>query len=176
MSTNSLNTVWIILLYYIYLITAPSKVKVLVSQSCLTLCDPTDCSTPRSSVHVILQTQILEWVAIPFSRGSSSSRDRTWVSYVSCIAGGFFTIWATRDSTLVKGSVKTVNGQCPCGNHTFPQKARVFFSSQGPSADVGGYVSWRYASAWTSCWHFSKETQRVSSCSLIFKERDHGAD
>ena len=43
-------------------------VKVLVAQSCLTLCDPMDCSLPGSSVHGILQARILEWVAIPFSR------------------------------------------------------------------------------------------------------------
>ena len=47
------------------------KVKVLVAQSCPTLCDPMDCSPPGSSVHGILQARILEWVAIPFSRGSS---------------------------------------------------------------------------------------------------------
>ena len=47
------------------------EVKGLVAQSCPTLCDPTDCSPPGSSVHGILQARILEWVAIPFSRGSS---------------------------------------------------------------------------------------------------------
>ena len=46
------------------------KVKVL-SQSCLTLCNPVDCSPPDSSVHGISQARILEWVAIPFSRDSS---------------------------------------------------------------------------------------------------------
>ena len=50
---------------------------VLVTQSCLTLCDPTDCSPLGSSVHRILQARILEWVAIPFSRGSSRLRERT---------------------------------------------------------------------------------------------------
>ena len=45
------------------------KVKVLVTQSCPTLCDPMDCSPPDSSVHGILQARILEKVAIPFSRG-----------------------------------------------------------------------------------------------------------
>ena len=50
------------------------KVKVLVAQSCLTLCDPRDYSPPSSSVHGILQARILEWVAIPFSRGSSWPR------------------------------------------------------------------------------------------------------
>ena len=59
------------------------KVKVSVIQSCLTLCDPTDCSPPGSSVHGILKARILEWVAIPSSRGSSQPRDRT---QVSCIA------------------------------------------------------------------------------------------
>ena len=51
-------------------------------------CDAMDCSPPGSSVHGILQARILEWVAIPFSRGSSQPRDRT---HVSCIAGRFFT-------------------------------------------------------------------------------------
>ena len=52
-----------------------TKVKVLVTQSSQTLCDPMDCSLPGSSVHGILQTRILEWVAISFSRGSSQLRD-----------------------------------------------------------------------------------------------------
>ena len=64
----------------------------LVAQSCLTLCDPMNCSPPGSSICGILQAGILEWVAIPFSRGSSWPRDQT---LVSCIRGRFFTIWAT---------------------------------------------------------------------------------
>ena len=70
---------------------------VLVVQLCPTLCDPTDCSLPGSSVHEILQAGILGWVAIPFSRGSSQPRDRT---RVSCIAGRFFTIWAIGNTYL----------------------------------------------------------------------------
>ena len=58
-----------------------SEVK--VAQSCLTLCDPMD-----YTVHGILQARILEWVAFPFSRGSSQPRDRTQVSR---IAGRCFT-------------------------------------------------------------------------------------
>ena len=54
------------------------KVKVLVTQSCATLCDPMDCSLPVSSVHGILQARVLEWVAISFSRGYSQPRDWTW--------------------------------------------------------------------------------------------------
>ena len=56
------------------------------AQSCPTLCDPID-----YTVYGILQARILEWVAFPFSRGSSPPRDRT---QVSCIAGRFFTSWA----------------------------------------------------------------------------------
>ena len=63
--------------------------KVLVTQSYLTLCDPMDCSPPGFSVLGILQTRILEWVAIRFSRRSSPPRDQT---QVSCLAGTFFTI------------------------------------------------------------------------------------
>ena len=70
-------------------------VSTLVAQSCLTLCDPMDCSPPGSCVNGILQVRILEWVAILFSRGSSQLRDWTQVSY---IADRFFTIWATREA------------------------------------------------------------------------------
>ena len=111
-----------------------SMVKVKVAQSCLTLCDPVD-----YIVHGILQPRILEWVAIPFSRGSShpgdwtlqadsfyqlshkgSSRILEWVAYpfpsrssrsrnwtrVSCIAGGFFISWATREAHTETQSYK----------------------------------------------------------------------
>ena len=54
-----------------------------------------DCSLPGSSVHGILQARILEWEAILFSRGSSWLRDQT---QVSCTAGRFFTVWATREA------------------------------------------------------------------------------
>ena len=69
-----------------------------VAQSCPTLCDPVDCSPPVSSVHGILQTRVLEWVAISFSRGSSRPRDQTWVS---CIGGRRFNLWATREAELL---------------------------------------------------------------------------
>ena len=69
-------------------------VKVLVAHSCPTLCDPTDCSPSRSSVHGILQARILEWVAMPSSRGSYWPRDRT------SLQADFFTIWATREAHL----------------------------------------------------------------------------
>ena len=56
-------------------------------QSCPTLCKPMDCSLPSSSVHGIVQAGILEYIAMPSSRGSSPSRDWT---RVSCAKGGFF--------------------------------------------------------------------------------------
>ena len=61
-----------------------------VIQLCPTLCGPMD-----YTIHGTLQARILEWVAFPFSRGSSQPRDRT---QISCIAGGFFTSWATREA------------------------------------------------------------------------------
>ena len=50
--------------------------------SCSALCDHMDCSPPGFSLHGILQARILEWVAMPFSRGSSQPRDRTHISYI----------------------------------------------------------------------------------------------
>ena len=74
---------WIIILHQLDVL--------LVAQSCPTLCDPMDCSPPGSSVHRIFQARILDWVALPSSRGSSW---RDWTR-VSCIVGSFFTVWAT---------------------------------------------------------------------------------
>ena len=74
-------------------------IPLLLQDSCLvaklsqTLCIPMDCSLPGSSIHGILQARVLEWIAIPFSRGSSTSRDRT---QVFCIAGKFFTAESPR--------------------------------------------------------------------------------
>ena len=61
---------------------------VLVTHSCLTLCDPMDCSLPGSPVHGILQVRIMKWVAMPSSKRSSRPWDRTCIS---CISGRFFT-------------------------------------------------------------------------------------
>ena len=71
-----------------------TKDRVHVSHSVvLTICDPTDCNPPGCSVHGILQARILEWVVIPFFRGSSWHNDQT---QVFCIARRFFTVWATQ--------------------------------------------------------------------------------
>ena len=68
------------------------------TQSCLTLCDPMDCSPPGSSLYGILQARILEWIAISSCRGSSQPRDWTQVSH---IAGRLFPNWTTRQATYI---------------------------------------------------------------------------
>ena len=99
-------------------------------QSCLTLCDPMDCSLTGTFVHGILQARILEWVVKPFSKGSSRPRDPTCVSCSPCIAGGFFT--ATREarvgvlfkdlSALMLGPVSFL-----CNSALSCQTSNVFF-------------------------------------------------
>ena len=83
-------------------------------QSCPTLCDPMYCSPPGSSVHGILQARILKWVAIPFSTGSSWPMDWT---RVSCIAGRFFTIWATKEAALLVSDFQIFFTTTPTKKH-----------------------------------------------------------
>ena len=91
------------------------KKKSEVTQSCLTLCDPMDCSLPGSSVHSIFQTRVLVWVAISFSRRSSRLRDWTQVFH---IAHRRFTVWVTREAIS------------PCGIYlpVFPLTIEIFAS------------------------------------------------
>ena len=70
------------------------KVKVLVTQSCSTFCDPVKCSLSGFSVHGVLQARVLDWVDIHFPRGPSESRDWIWISW---FAGKFITVWATKE-------------------------------------------------------------------------------
>ena len=76
-------------------------------QLCPALCDPMDCTLPGSSVPRVLQARILEWVAMPSSRGSSRPRDQTHVSYVSCIGRQVLYHWSHLGSlgTLMKVKV-----------------------------------------------------------------------
>ena len=80
-------------------------------QSCPTLCDPVDCSPPGF---------FLEWVAVPSSRGSSWPRDRTCISYISCIASGYFTTSTTWESPLM-AHISLIS--------SFPILVLLFFSS-----------------------------------------------
>ena len=84
-------------LYLAFKVLLPIKLDVIMVQNDLimcifgNLCNPTDCSLPGTSVHGD-SPGILEWVAMPTSRGSSQPRDQTQISH---IPGGFFTVWAT---------------------------------------------------------------------------------
>ena len=85
----------------------------------MTLWDPRDCSLPGSSIHEILHARILEWVAIPFTKGSTWLRDQTWLSYIArqilyCpsqthtdefqngFASNYVLIWASQVALVVK--------------------------------------------------------------------------
>ena len=81
----------------------------LVAKSYLTLCNAMDCNPPGSSVHGILQARILEWVAIPFSRGSSWPRDWTQVSWV---AGEFFTPEPTGKPAMICRACQFLGCKC----------------------------------------------------------------
>ena len=76
-------------------ISVPDEWKKCETLSCVWLCHPTNCNPP---VQGILQARLLEWVAVPFSRGSSQPTGQTQVSW---IAGRFFTIWVTREAQKV---------------------------------------------------------------------------
>ena len=104
------------------------------AQSCLTLCNPLGYSLSGFSVHGIFQARILEWVAIPFSRGSSQPRDQT---QVSCISGECFTIWAIREARTNQTKTKLKN---PFG----------LWSTRGKShgqRNLAGYRLWAHKSS-----------------------------
>ena len=96
-----------------------------VAQSCLTLCDPMDCSLPGFSIHGTFQARILEWVAISFSRRSSWPRDWTWVS---CTVSRRFTIWARREVHLCQ-SVLLIFSYKSCIVYGLTFKSLIHFES-----------------------------------------------
>ena len=123
------------------------------NESCLTLCNPVDCSLPGSYVHEISQARILEWVAISFSQGSSQTRNCTWVSYT---AGRCFTIWATREILMGGGQLlsqalliyRWIANPCPyrclhlySSRHDGPSTQRT--PGQGAWDHSTGLKSWR---------------------------------
>ena len=93
---------------------------------CPALWDPMKLYLPGSSTHRNLQARILEWVSIPFSRGSSWPRDWTWVS---CIGSRFFTIWAT--TQMIQLSGPTVQFQINC---SIPNQLAYFYISVSKAA------------------------------------------
>ena len=154
------------------------KWSVTNSLSCLTLCNPLD-----YTVHGILQARILEWVAVPFSRGSSKCRDRTQVSR---IAGGFFTSWATREA-LKKGkhskkryALFTFSGSNYVDYQLFRQfrgsnTKRVRLNTNFPNAWTWGQVVLTFQTSvssvkWGDKWHLSEQGLDVTAKWLILRE------
>ena len=95
---------------------AGRNVCVSVAQSCLTLCKAMDYSLPDSSVHGISQARTLEWVAIPFSRGSSWPRNR---AQISCMAGRFFNVWSIKEAQPMGRSIECYLPLSTYLNHCF---------------------------------------------------------
>ena len=125
------------------------KVKVLVTSPVQLFYNPMDCSLPGASVHGTLLARILEWVAIPFSRRSSQPRNWTWVSG---LAGRFFTIWATREA-LKRNVLQNISwfGQALGGSVFISSFLLPFTGGQGQNVSL-----------WA-------EQRR---CSLTFRQRD----
>ena len=108
-----------------------------VTQLCPTLCNPTD-----YTIHGILQAGILEWVAFPFSRGSSKPTDWTQVSHS---AGGFFTSWVTRKAhdAMYSGTTKKFFFLPDCCSLQVVYQAMLFLST--PEMKRRGWV-WKGSS------------------------------
>ena len=113
--------------------------KVKVAQSCPTLCDPMDCI-----VHGILQARILEWVAFPFSRGSSQPRDQT---QVSCIVGRFFTSRTTREAQLYVYSSRIQTPRICILQYTQPRSQPYSATCRSPQATAAYKASTHAASS-----------------------------
>ena len=114
-----------------------------VTQVCSTLHNPMDYSLSGASVHGILQARILEWVAVPFSRGSSQLKDQT---QVSCIAGRFFfTIIATgKPKNIEVGSLSPLQWIFPTQglNPGLPHYRQILYClSHWGSPQFGGFLS-----------------------------------
>ena len=102
-------------------------------QSCLTLCDPLDCSPQGSSVHGILQARTLEWAATPSSRESSRPRDPTRVSRSPALAGGHGPLVppGKRHHPLTKVQKPEISHHY---THNFLLKPKLFHTLGKPSA------------------------------------------
>ena len=116
--------------YFLFFPGSILKVKVKVTQSCLTLCDPVE-----YTVRGILQARILEWVAY----SSRSSWPRNWI-WVSCIAGRFFTNWAIREAQVsYQGSIQVQSWETVYSRN-------LSISSRFSTSLVYSYLSWSHES------------------------------
>ena len=115
-------------------------------QSCLTLCDPIDCSLPGSSVHGILQERILKWVSMPSSKGSSWPRDWTCISCISCTVGGFFTQWATWEAHPHPGWIWSIDSSLGFKDSTMNQLSQSTYLSP-PDTEIGSECSHDWSQA-----------------------------
>ena len=150
-------------------------------QSCLTLCDPRGCSTPGSSVHGILQARILEWVAVPSSRGSSWPRDWTLVSWRSCIVGGFFTTEPLGNPQFITldpkhrslrkcyslSQIKNTVGHCPAPTSSLPHT----HTHQKEDSQLLALLSWLCDSAQSPLWFCSPSPGRTAEIHLSIIEK-----
>ena len=137
-----------------------SSVKVKVAQWCPTLCD---CDPGDYTVHGILQARILEWVAFPFSRGSSQPRDRTQVSRIT---GRFFTSWATREAQPAL-SVRSTKYSRYEQSHSYPKYCGEWASQaalviKNLPANAGGIE------VWADCWVGKIPWRREWQPTLVF--------
>ena len=135
--------------------------KVLLAQSGPTVCHPMDCSPPGSSVHGILQARILEWVTMPFSRGSSWPRDRT---RGSCLAGRFFTIWATRETKWIRLWIlcyHSMGKESACNSGDIWDAGSIAWLGRSPGEEIATHSN---ILAWNSPW--TEEPDRLQSTGL----------
>ena len=118
--------------------------------------DPLDCSLPGSSVHGILQARILEWVAVPFSRGSSCPRDWTCSSYVSCIGRRALYHWCHLGSPLgsdvfpLSVAHMAAENIWRFSNFAFRSQTQTFSWKDGVRSDDGVYNSFPVTISLTS--------------------------
>ena len=129
-------------------------------QSCLTLCNPMDRSPPGCSVHRILQTRILKWVAMPSSRESSQPRDRILSLSSPALAGRFFTTSATWEALI---QLKKKDRNRPLHRLGYPACLAVMFPTEVFDARLfNQHVQGAFA---TQCAHCNSIS--LISCSLF---------
>ena len=122
----------------------------MVTALCLTLCDPLDCSPLGSSIHRISQARILEWVALPFSRGSS------WLRYRICIpalAGRFSTTVPSGKLTLEEGETQRQKYRSMEQNRKSRDKSTWKRLKVGAEGENRGWDGWMASlTQWTWVW------------------------